>query len=76
VLAVLHDLTLAAAMADRLALMQSGRVVALGSPAEVLTPRRLAAVYGLPVAVAPLPDGPLAVTPIYSSEGESACSSP
>lgn len=75
VLAVLHDLTLAAAMADRLALMRAGRIVALGSPAEVLTPARLAAVYGLPVAVAPLPDGPLAVTPIYSSEGESACSS-
>jgi len=76
VLAVLHDLTLAAAMADRLALMQAGRIVALGSAAGVLTPERLAAVYGLPVAVTPLPDGPLAVTPIYSSEGESACSSP
>jgi iron complex transport system ATP-binding protein len=75
VLAVLHDLTLAAAMADRLALMQAGRVVALGSPAEVLTPARLAAVYGLPVAVAPLPGGPLAVTPIFAAEGESACSS-
>ena len=66
VLAVLHDLTLAAAMADRLALMHRGRIVALGPPAEVLTPERLAAVYGLPVAVAPLPEGPLAVTPIYA----------
>jgi len=76
VLAVLHDLTLAAAMADRLALMRAGRIVALGSPPEVLTPDRLAAVYGLPVAVAPLPEGPLAVTPVYSSKGESACTSP
>ena len=76
VLAVLHDLTLAAAMADRLALMQAGRIVALGPPEAVLTPDRLAAVYGLPVAVAPLPGGPLAVTPIYSRKGESACSSP
>jgi iron complex transport system ATP-binding protein len=76
VLAVLHDLTLAAAMADRLALMQAGRIVALGAPAEVLTPGRLSTVYGLPVAVAPLPEGPLAVTPIYAAEGAAACSSP
>jgi iron complex transport system ATP-binding protein len=76
VLAVLHDLTLAAAMADRLALMERGRVVALGTPGDVLMPRRLAAVYGLPVTVAPLPGGPLAVTPIYAAEGESPCSSP
>jgi len=76
VLAVLHDLTLAAAMADRLALMQAGRIVAAGPPTEVLTPARLAAVYGFPVAVAPLPGGPLCVAPIYSSQGESPCSSP
>jgi iron complex transport system ATP-binding protein len=76
VLAALHDLTLAAAMADRLALMQAGRIVALGPPAEVLTPARLAPVYGLPVTVAPLPGGGLAVAPIHALEGDPPCSSP
>jgi len=71
-----RDLTVAAAMADRLALMQRGRIVAPGHPAQVLMPERLAAVYGLPVAEAPMPGGPLTVTPTHSSEGESACSSP
>jgi iron complex transport system ATP-binding protein len=45
VLAVLHDLALAARFMDRLVLMDGGAVVADGSPAEVLSPERLAAVY-------------------------------
>ncbi|GMG83525.1 heme ABC transporter ATP-binding protein [Paralimibaculum aggregatum] len=77
VLAVLHDLSLAAAMADRLALMAEGRILAEGPPAAVLTPERLAAVYGLPVAVAEGPGGHPAITPIYrASQGDSTCSSP
>lgn len=45
VLAVIHDLDLAARFMDRLVLMHQGRVVADGAPAEVLTPERLASVY-------------------------------
>lgn len=30
---------------DRLALMQAGRLVACGPPAEVLTPQRLSAIF-------------------------------
>jgi iron complex transport system ATP-binding protein len=51
VLVVVHDLSLAAAYADRIAMMAAGRVVALGSPREVLTADRVGSVYGLPVAV-------------------------
>jgi iron complex transport system ATP-binding protein len=45
VLAVIHDLALAARFMDRLVLMHQGQCVADGSPAHALTPERLAAVY-------------------------------
>lgn len=51
VLVVLHDLNLAAAYADRIALLQEGRLVACGTPAEVLTAERVSRVYGTPVEV-------------------------
>ncbi|NIY64782.1 ABC transporter ATP-binding protein [Streptomyces malaysiensis] len=44
---VLHDLDQAAAVADRITLLESGRIVADGRPEEVLTPDRLTAVYGI-----------------------------
>ncbi|MET0365697.1 MAG: ABC transporter ATP-binding protein [Sphingobium sp.] len=47
IVAVLHDLTMAARYCDRLLLVDGGRLVADGSPADVLTPDRLAAVYGI-----------------------------
>ncbi len=63
-LVVLHDVNLAAQWCDRLLLLARGRCVALGTPAEVLTPQRLEQVYELPVSVLPhpLPErGPLVV---------------
>ena len=48
---MLHDLALAGAACDRLALMHRGRVVAQGSPAEVLRPEVLTPVYGTDVEV-------------------------
>ncbi len=45
VLAIIHDLELAARFMDRLILMNCGEIVADGAPAEVLTPERVAAVY-------------------------------
>jgi iron complex transport system ATP-binding protein len=47
VIAVLHDLALAARSCPRLVLLDRGRVVADGSPDSVLTPDRLARVYGI-----------------------------
>jgi iron complex transport system ATP-binding protein len=55
VLAVLHDLNLATAYADRVALLSEGRLVALGSPQEVLTAERLGDVFGIPFLVASHP---------------------
>ncbi len=51
VLVVLHDLNLAAAYADRVALLQRGRVVACDTPREVLTAERVSEVYQTPVEV-------------------------
>ncbi|MDR6866632.1 iron complex transport system ATP-binding protein [Microbacterium resistens] len=51
VVAVLHDLSLAAAYADDIAMIADGRLVAQGEPAGVLTASRIEAVYGAAVAV-------------------------
>lgn len=48
---VLHDLDQAAAVADRIVLLASGRVVAEGTPEDVLTPERLTEVYGIRIEV-------------------------
>lgn len=46
-IAVLHDLALAARYCDRLLLLHEGRLVAYGTPTEVLTEDRLEQVYGI-----------------------------
>lgn len=51
VVAVLHDLTMAARHCDRLLLLHEGTLVADGPPAQVLTPDRLRAVYGIEARV-------------------------
>ena len=61
VLVALHDLALAARHADRVALMQAGRLVAFGPPEAVLSPERLAAVYGIEAFRAETAEGPILV---------------
>ncbi|GAA1336279.1 ABC transporter ATP-binding protein [Saccharothrix algeriensis] len=55
VLAVLHDLNLAAAYCDHLHVLDRGRVVAGGKPAEVLTPEVLWEVFRVRAHVVPHP---------------------
>ncbi|MEE8330496.1 MAG: heme ABC transporter ATP-binding protein [Acidimicrobiia bacterium] len=55
-LVVLHDLNLAARHADRMALMQEGRLVSVGSPEEVLDAEVLSTVYQQPLSVHPHPE--------------------
>jgi iron complex transport system ATP-binding protein len=51
VVVVLHDLNLAAAYADRIALLAAGKLVACGTPREVCTSETLSTLYDHPVEV-------------------------
>jgi iron complex transport system ATP-binding protein len=51
VVVVLHELSLAGAYADRIALVSEGRVVTAGAPSEVLTAELVQKVYGLEVEI-------------------------
>jgi iron complex transport system ATP-binding protein len=55
--AVMHDLAAAARWADRVVLLAEGRVTAVGTAEEVLTPDRLAETFGLPIRVGRDQDG-------------------
>jgi iron complex transport system ATP-binding protein len=57
VLAVLHDLNLAAAFAPRVAVLDEGRVVADGPPDEVLSPDLVRRIFGVAVDEARTADG-------------------
>jgi len=59
----MHDLTLAARFADRVALMVDGELVAEGTPTEVFRPELLERHYGIPVHVLRGPGGELIVVP-------------
>jgi iron complex transport system ATP-binding protein len=61
VLATMHDLTTAGEYADRMVLLAGGRVVAAGTPAEVLTEANLAEHYRVKVRIVPGDHGPLVV---------------
>jgi iron complex transport system ATP-binding protein len=60
--AAMHDLTLAAQYADRVLLLSRGRIVADGTPGEVLTEDALSEHYGATVRVVTVDDR-LAVLP-------------
>jgi iron complex transport system ATP-binding protein len=51
VVAAMHDLTLAAQYADRLVLLDHGRIVADGSPDDVLSEERIQRHYGARVRI-------------------------
>lgn len=63
VLVILHDLNLAARYADRILLLDRGRMLALGSPWQVLEAERIRSVFGVQVQVQPHPlqDCPLII---------------
>jgi iron complex transport system ATP-binding protein len=55
VLAIFHDLTLAASTCDRMYALAGGRIVAEGTPEEVVTRELLADVYGVKAEILPNP---------------------
>jgi iron complex transport system ATP-binding protein len=60
--AAMHDLTLAAQYADRMVLLDSGRVAADGTPRDVLTEELIASHYGASIDIVPV-GGRIAVIP-------------
>ncbi|MCE2525648.1 MAG: ABC transporter ATP-binding protein [Acidimicrobiia bacterium] len=69
VIAAMHDLGTAARFADRLALIDRGRIVAEGAPRSVLAPARLSAIYATPLSVHTV-DGEIVVLPAPRSRQE------
>ncbi|MGE5231931.1 MAG: ABC transporter ATP-binding protein [Deltaproteobacteria bacterium] len=67
-LVVTHELNLAARFADRMVLLDRGKVVADGAPAEVLRREILTEVFGWPVAVTTWRDGSPQVIPLRVGE--------
>ncbi len=71
VIAAMHDLGTAARFAERLALIDRGRIVADGPPRSVLAPGRLSDVYATPLSVHTV-DGELVVLPAPRTRQENA----
>jgi iron complex transport system ATP-binding protein len=69
VLVSLHDLTLTARVADRVIVLDAGRVVADGAPVEALSPAVLRETFHLNGGWVEGPDGPLLATRRLSSHG-------
>jgi iron complex transport system ATP-binding protein len=63
-----HDPDHPFACATAVALLHDGTLQAVGPPEAVLTPERLAQVYGIPVAVERLPGGRLVYVPALGEE--------
>ena len=62
VIAVLHDLQLAAGIGDHLLLMHQGRLVAGGPAGSVLNPARLSEIFGVTLVPPHLPPSPWRLT--------------
>lgn len=62
-LVVLHDLNLASRFCHRIVMMDQTRIVASGPADQVLTPERLAQVYGIASAVIQHPQAGLSILP-------------
>ena len=70
VVVVLHDLSLAAAYADRLAMVAHGRIEAIGSPHVVLTKKRIERVYGVSVELHQVGGRPVVVPTARNSRSK------
>lgn len=58
VVASLHDLNLASLYADRIALFADGRLLAAGTPTEILREDLIGEAFGIPVLIGSYPGGP------------------
>ena len=61
IIAVIHDLNLAARFADRVVVLKAGEIISQGEPNEVITPSNLAAAFNI---LARVIEDPVAKTPV------------
>lgn len=61
IISAMHDLNLAAAFCHRVVLIKDGRILADGSPAEIMTPENIQNVFGVKAS-------DLSILPLYSRE--------
>lgn len=65
VIAVLHDINMAARYCDYLVALRQGRLIAQGASGELMRPEVLEAVYGIPMGILPHPHHPIPVSFVY-----------
>ena len=72
VIAILHDLNLAALFADRIVLLHDGRIAGEGTPEQTITAETLAHVFGLDTIVsrAPPPGTPFVLPHVMTSRSQ------
>ncbi|MFC3390179.1 ATP-binding cassette domain-containing protein [Aidingimonas halophila] len=65
VVIVLHDVNMAARYCDHLVALHSGRVLAQGSPGDMMTDDTLEAIYGIPMHIMSHPSGKHSIAVIH-----------
>ena len=61
IVAVIHDLNLAARFADQIVVLRDGEIIAQGAPNDVINPNNLAAAFNI---LARVREDPVAKTPV------------
>ncbi|MDE1991126.1 MAG: ATP-binding cassette domain-containing protein [Rhizobiaceae bacterium] len=56
VVVVLHDVNMASRFCDEIIALHSGRLIARGSPQDIMTPECLQSIYGIPMGITRHPD--------------------
>lgn len=62
VIIVLHDVNMAARFCDQIIALHSGRLIARGTPSEIMTPAALQSIYGVAMDVMPHPTSGLPIS--------------
>ncbi|MCZ4059250.1 Fe3+-hydroxamate ABC transporter ATP-binding protein FhuC [Pantoea sp. LMR881] len=65
VIAVLHDINMAARYCDHLVALRDGSMIAEGGPAAIMQADVLAEIYGIPMGILPHPQGGAPVSFVY-----------
>ncbi len=56
IIVVLHDVNMAARYCDDIVALQGGKLIARGTPDDIMTPARLKSIYGIAMGVVPHPE--------------------